>query len=155
MQRKMKSMMDLAAGKKKTTSNLKPVPVPVQNIPNDHGIFYHHHSHMTLIPLLSPRVLLLDHLAILPHARPIRVVYHTKLALASVLIPDQGMGLSMLHLVSWKIRVHGRVLRLGRVWRKLGRDIWRGGLEAEEHGEDMGGGRVGMCTDYQGKNQGC
>jgi len=38
----------------------------------------------------------------------------------------------LLFLVSWKIRVHGRVLRLGRVWRKLGRGFLRGGLEAVE-----------------------
>jgi hypothetical protein len=37
-----------------------------------------------------------------------------------------------LFLVSWKILVHGRVLRLGRVWRKLGRGISRGGLEVVE-----------------------
>lgn len=46
----------------------------------------------------------------------------------------------MLHLVSWKIPVHGIVLRLGRVWRKLGRGTWRGGIEVERGFEDMGGG---------------
>jgi hypothetical protein len=45
------------------------------------------------------------------------------------------LALALIHLVSWKIRVHGRVLRLGRVWRKLGRGI-SGGLE--EHVEAMG-----------------
>ena len=38
----------------------------------------------------------------------------------------------LLFLVSWKIRVHGRVLRLERVWRKLGQGILRGGLEVVE-----------------------
>ena len=35
-------------------------------------------------------------------------------------------------LVLWRIRVHGRVLRLERVWRKLDRGILRGGLEVVE-----------------------